>query len=236
MNKQVSMSLCLLTMIVLAFATFSPALAQDNEKMRLARLSHRTQEYLEYDTGKAHHTEMLARISDPEELTRYREEFNRSELLDSAWAGVEIGNDLWKLGQRNTAQWCWLRTAISHGNTDASFASIMNLGTTMVEMGNLDAAMLAYASVLAFPTPQHRESFSRNIEIYRHAACLALSDLNLGRVNYNASLKYVELAISTHGADTDCGVYYFSQLRGLQERVEAIKQAKRMHAQVEWTD
>lgn len=230
------MSLCLLTMTVLAITNLSPALAQDNEKMRLARLSHRNVGHLEYDIGKAHQTDMLARISDPEDLARYREEFNRSEVLDSAWAGVEIGNDLWRGGQRNNAQWCWLRTAISHWNTDASFASIMNLGTTMVEMGNLDTAMLAYASVLALPTPQHRESFSRNIENFRHAACLALSDLNLGRANYRASLKYVELAISPHSADHDCGVYYFSQLRSLEERAEVIKQAKRTHAQVEWTD
>jgi hypothetical protein len=229
---------CSIVLITIAFAVASSGsvLAQEVVIMRLARHNHLSVDNLNGDLEKEVTSDLLSRITDPEKRTEYLMEAKRPELLDLAWAGVENGNDLWRDGHKIEAQWCWIRTALSYLDTDASFASIMNLATTLVETENFRGATYAYSAVLALPNPKFRASFSRNIEDFRHSACLALSELNLERGNYNASLKYMALAISTYRTDTSCGVYFFSHLHSLEERLTAIEEAKRTQAQVEWTD
>lgn len=236
MNKQVLMIRSFHAMILLAALACCSALAQDEESIKLARLHPLPVEYLEFDIWKAIDTEIEAKITNPKELKRFQEKNKRSELLDSAWEGVEMGNGLWKEGKKINARWCWLRTAIVYWNTDASFASIMNIGNTSIDTGNPDGAMLAFTAMLALPSPQHRVSRSKDIENFRHSACLALCDLNLEQGNYDESLRYVKLATWTYGPDSNCGTWYVSILQDLFKRTKVIDEAKRLHAQVEWTD
>ncbi len=221
-------------MTVLTVASSGTTLAQNDNTIRLTRLNHLSVEHLEGDLAKEVQTEILSRIVDPEELIRTREQFKRSEFLDTAWADVERSNELWRTDQRYKAQYNWLRSTILHWNTDASFASLINLGTSMDEIGNLDGAMIAYGAVLALPTPMFRQSNYLNVEDYRHSACLALSDLTLEACNYHASLVYIDLAIGTYRADNSCGLFYRAHILMLHDRIKAIKQAEILRAKVEW--
>jgi hypothetical protein len=156
----------------------------------------------------------------------------RSEVLNIAWTAHSKANELWCAGKQNESRQMWLSNAWNYSNTDAGFASLINLGVTLHRQGCQREAALAFTAVLLLPTPNQQCSFIGYIDELQHNACLALSDIYLQQQNYSSSIEILTLAARCFQPDSRCGVCFASGIYRVEHRISTIEGALRSKTRV----
>jgi hypothetical protein len=139
---------------------------------------------------------------------------------------LEAGNAEWKQGHAEAAIREWSKVVKSYGRSENSIPALLNIGWVASHKGDRTAAIRAFAQVIDVPLvlPRRPKRFSSDYDrmaLYKHQACIELSDLFLEIRAPRSALKYAELARDTYDFHPSC--FVGDDSFSLDDRINAIK-------------